>query len=88
MTMVSESLRHLFNPESIAVIGASTTRGKVGNAILRNLILYGYKGDIYPVNPKYSEVEGLRCYFSVKDIEKPPHLAIICVPASAVLGTV
>ena len=86
--MVSESLRHLFNPESIAVIGASTTRGKVGNAILRNLILYGYKGDIYPVNPKYSEVEGLKCYFSVKDIEKPPHLAIICVPASAVLGTV
>ena len=79
-------LQHFFAPQAVAVIGASRKPGKVGHDVLRNLVRAGFKGAIYPVNPTASEVLGLRCYASVKEVEGPVDLAVIVVPALAVAG--
>jgi len=76
-----------FDPRGIAVIGATPNPLKGGNAILKN-ILFGYRGGIYPVNPKYPEIEGLRCYPSVNAIPDPVDLAIVFVPAPLVPAAV
>ncbi|MDW7740141.1 MAG: acetate--CoA ligase [Bacillota bacterium] len=78
-------LNFLFNPAQIAVVGASRSPQKIGNAILNNIINSGYKGTIYPVNPKEDEILGLKSYCSVKDIGKPLELAVISVPSAHVL---
>ena len=72
-----------FEPEGIAVVGASPEPNSGGQHLVANLIL-GYKGPIYPVNPKYDEVLGLKCYPRVSDIEGPLDLALIFTPARAV----
>ncbi len=74
-----------FEPESVAVIGASRTPGKIGNFILRNLLTLGYPGRIFPVNPQAGGVEGLRSYPSVASIPEAVELAVIAVPAHLVL---
>ena len=74
----------LFEPKSIAVIGASATKGKVGHDILKNLIEEGYAGDIYPINPKHGEILGKKSYKSVKDIDGTIELAVVVVPAKVV----
>ena len=73
-------MKAFFKPSSIAVVGASPRR--IGHQIMENLV-YGYKGDLYPVNPNYSEIEGIRCFPSVEDIPHPVDLAIVLVPAPA-----
>jgi acetyl coenzyme A synthetase (ADP forming)-like protein len=78
----------LFNPRAIAVIGASETKGKLGNDVLRNLIESGYEGRIYPINPKAGEILGHKVYRSVKEIAGNIDLAIIVIPAKAVLQAV
>ncbi len=77
-----EDLDPLFKPKSIAVIGASRNREKVGNVITRNL-LSSFRGKIYPVNNKAESVEGLTAYKSVKDIKDDVDLGIISVPREA-----
>ncbi|MBN1688603.1 MAG: acetate--CoA ligase family protein [Candidatus Omnitrophica bacterium] len=79
-----KKLNALFEPESIAVIGASRRKEAVGFAILHNLIAAGYKGKIYPVNPKVDELEGMRCYHSVDEIPAAFDLAVIIIPSSVV----
>lgn len=74
----------LFNPKSVAVIGASNTKGKIGNIILENLEKGGYKGKIYPVNPKYEKIGGLDCCAAISDIKDEIDLAIIAIPAEFV----
>lgn len=74
----------LFKPSSIAVVGASKTPGKIGNAIIRNLLNSGYQGTIYPVNPKDKEIEGLTCYPGVAEIPGKVDTAVISVPARLV----
>jgi acetate---CoA ligase (ADP-forming) len=69
-----------FNPDGIAVVGATPNPLKGGSAILKNVIA-GYKGRIYPVNPAYQEIEGLKCYPSVAAIPEPVDLAIVFIPA-------
>ncbi len=81
---VVEKLDKIFNPKSVAIIGASRHPGKIGNQVVKNIIDGGYKGKIYPVNPKADEILGLKCYPSVKDIEDDIDLAIIVVPAKIV----
>ncbi|MHA1410179.1 MAG: acetate--CoA ligase alpha subunit [Candidatus Odinarchaeia archaeon] len=81
-------LKALFTPESVCVIGASKTPGKVGHDILKNIIDYGFKGKIYPINPKYKEIYSLRCYPKVEDIEDNVDLAVIAIPARFVPDTV
>lgn len=77
-------LDKLFKPESIAVLGASKTPGKIGNAVVRNLLDSKYQGSIYPVNPKEEMIEELVCYSSVGDIPDPVDLAVMCLPARLV----
>lgn len=74
-------LSKLFYPDSVAIIGASKTKGSVGNILVNNL--KQFEGEVYAVNPKYSEVEGVKCYPSI--LQTPPvDLAIIAVPAKVV----
>lgn len=75
------NLDSIFKPQSIAVIGASTKVGSVGNDVVRNLVQQGYLGDIYPVNPKTNHLYGKYCYKSILDIEEYVELAVVVVPA-------
>ena len=78
------SIDTLFNPESIAVVGASRTEGKIGYTILNNLIRDGYKGKIIPVNPAVTELLGLPCYPSLFEYGKDVDLVILAVPSTQV----
>jgi acetyltransferase len=78
------SLQAFFTPRSVAVIGASRTEGKVGYEILNNLVRDGFEGEIYPINPKVDEVQGLKSYPDVASIGSCPDLAIIILPAKIV----
>lgn len=82
------SLEGVFNPKSVAVIGASNQPGKWGYLLLEHIIEGGYKGKIYPVNPKGGEIQGLKAYPSIKDIAGTVDLAVIGIPASIVQGAV
>jgi acetate---CoA ligase (ADP-forming) len=77
------SLNKFFSPQSVAIIGASATKGKVGNDILLNL-KNNFNGIIYPINPKDREIEGLKAYESISKTPKVPDLAIIVIPAELV----
>ncbi|QTA91738.1 acetate--CoA ligase family protein [Desulfonema magnum] len=72
-----------FKPRGIAIIGATSNSLKGGYSILRNL-MNGFKGGIYPVNPRYTEIEGMTCYPSVQKVPDPVDLAIVFVPAARV----
>jgi acetyltransferase len=75
------------NPKSLAVIGASNTPGKIGNALLSNLLGSGYKGKIYPINPKEKEILGLPCFASLAEVPGDIDMAIFCIPARLALET-
>jgi acetyltransferase len=81
---IVEELKPLFEPSSIAVIGASNTAEKWGNWMVTRPVQSGYRGQIYPINPKEKEIFGLKAYRSVLDVPEPVDLAIITVPAQAV----
>jgi acetyltransferase len=81
-------LGNFFNPQTIAVIGASRTPGKVGHDILKNLIQYGYQGSIYPINPEAPEILGLKAYPSILDVPEKIGLAVIAVPPKSVLEVI
>jgi len=74
----------MFYAKSIAVVGASTDPTKLGHIILKNLIEGGFKGEIYPINPKADEILGKKAYKSLLDIEGDVDLAVIVVPAKFV----
>lgn len=78
------TLFRIFEPKSIAIVGASPVPGKIGNMALKNVVSGGFKGKIYPVNPNYEEIEGFECYTSLKEIEGSVDLAILAVPAPVV----
>ena len=78
----------LFHPRSIAVIGASSTKGKLGNDVMRNLIDSGYERRIYPINPKADEILGYKSFRSVKDVPSDVDVAVIVIPAKFVLKAV
>jgi len=79
------SLRHVLAPESVVVIGASRRRSTVGRAILDNIRTGGYSGRLYVVNPRARQIGGEHCLASVLDLPEPADLAVIAVPAAAVL---
>ncbi|MCL4441106.1 MAG: CoA-binding protein, partial [Firmicutes bacterium] len=82
------ALKNFFDARSVAVIGASRTSGKIGNAIVRNLISSGYGGSIYPINPRESEIEEHTAYPSLGDLPEVVDLAVIAVPAARVVDMV
>ncbi|WP_319523881.1 acetate--CoA ligase family protein [uncultured Desulfosarcina sp.] len=75
-----EGLDALFNPESVAVVGASSTPGKVGHDIFVNILKGGYKGTLYPVNPRAKSIASVRAYADIQDIPDSIELAIIILP--------
>ena len=77
-----------FNPNSIAVIGASDEEGSVGYRIMKNLTSQGYEGKVFPVNLRKKEIAGLKAYKSVGKIPGDVELAIIATPAKTVPGIV
>ncbi len=81
-------LEKLFNPRSVAIVGASTHPGKIGHILIENMLKYKYKGKIFPINPKASEILGLKVYPSLKDVPEKIDLAIIAVKPPAVLETI
>ena len=87
MTQVINDLKYLLEPRSLAVIGASRSTGKKTN-VLENLLSYGFTGNIYPVNPKATEILGLKAYASVTDIPGEIDLVLISTPRSTVIPLV
>jgi acyl-CoA synthetase (NDP forming)/GNAT superfamily N-acetyltransferase len=79
------SLRHVLAPESVVVIGASREPGTVGRAILDNIRAGGYAGRLYAVNARARDIGGQPCLPSVGDLPEPADLAVVAVPAGAVL---
>ena len=78
------ALHSFFWPRSVALIGASGTRGSLAARPLRLLQQHGYDGRLYPVNPRYEELRGIACYPSVDDLPEVPDLAMILVNAEEV----
>ena len=85
ITHRKNGIESFFDPRSVAVIGASRTPGKGGYNIVENLLKLGYSGDIYPVNPRASQLLGLKAYPSLKDIPETPDLALVVLPPEQVL---
>lgn len=81
---VVTSMKRIMQPKAVAVVGASNENGKIGNSVMKNLINGGYKGKIYPINPKDPEVMGLKAYKSVKDVPDEIDTAVFAVPAKFV----
>lgn len=81
-----EELSSLLDPKSIAIVGASNNEKSIGGRPIKFLKDYGFKGEIYPVNPKYDIVQGLACYREIKQLPLAVDLLIVAVRADMVLG--
>lgn len=79
--MGAHELRPLFEPKSVAVIGASRDPAKTGHIILKNIIDAGFKGKLYPINPKAGEILGIKAYSSLKEVPDDIDLAVFVIPA-------
>ena len=86
--MVSVNLDSIFNPKSIALIGASDEEGSVGYILMKNLTEMDYKGLVYPVNIRKQEILGKKAYAAVSQLPQTVDLAIIATPAATVPGLV
>ncbi|HSB31913.1 MAG TPA: CoA-binding protein, partial [Candidatus Sulfobium mesophilum] len=76
------SVAPLFEPKSIALVGAAHTEMRLGGVVLKNLL--SFRGRVYPVNPKYDELMGIRSFRNISDIPEPVDLALILRPAPEV----
>ncbi len=83
--MQTFSLEHFFYPQKIALVGASETPGKVGYSVLKNLLGAGFKGDIYPVNPKADSIQDIKAYNQIGDLPEDIDLAVLTIPTDAVI---
>src|SRR5229473_1667755 len=80
------AMNRIMQPKAVAVIGASTEDGKIGNSVMKNLINGGYKGEIYPIHPKAADILGYKAYKSVKDVPGVIDTAVFAIPAKFVAG--
>lgn len=74
-----ESMEAFFTPESVALVGASATPGKIGNSVLVALGKQDYKGKVYPINPKQESILGINCYPSLDAINEKVDLVVVCI---------
>ena len=81
---ILRAMNRIMKPGSVAVIGASPEDGKIGNSVMKNLIGGGYRGAIYPINPRAGEILGLRAYRSVKEVPGDIDIAVFAIPAHLV----
>ena len=86
--MSIQNLDKIFNPQRVAVVGASDTPRSVGYTVFNNLIGSGFRGVVYPVNPKRESVQGIQAYGDIPSLPHPPDLAVICTRAPTVPGIV
>jgi acetyltransferase len=97
--MFMEPISGFFKPSSVAIIGASGTKGKVGNIVLNNIlygskdnedknVVGGFKGSIFPINPSAKEISGLKAYPSVSEVPQKVDMAVICIPPKGVLPAI
>src|SRR5450759_330302 len=83
-----DSLRTMFAPKSVAVIGATENEGAVGRTVLWNLVSNPFGGAVYPINKRHNQVLGIKAYSSVARVPEPIDLAVIVTPAPTVPGVV
>jgi acetyl coenzyme A synthetase (ADP forming)-like protein len=81
---IVRGMNRIMRPDAVAVIGASSEDGKIGNSVMKNLINGGYKGKIYPIHPKADEIMGIKAYKSVKDVPGDIDVAVFAIPAKFV----
>jgi len=79
-------IRKLLWPKSVAAIGASPDKTKLRGAITEVLLRENFAGQIYPINPTYEEISGTRCYASIDDVPETVDLAVLAIPAEAVVA--
>jgi len=82
------SIERLFEPESVAVLGASPNPGKIGFKIVENMLSDGFKGRVFPINPAGGEILGLKVYRSILDVPDPVDVAVVAIPQKLVMGAV
>ena len=85
---MQSNLKPFFDSAGVAIIGASNKPNKLSYGIVKNLTLYGFKGEIYPVNPKEDEILGLKCYPDISKVPDPVDLAVIILPAGLIFPVV
>jgi len=78
----ADFMEKFFTPQSVALVGASATPGKIGNSVLDSMAKHDYKGKVYPINPKADEILGIKCYSSLEVIQDPIDLVVVCVDLS------
>src|SRR5438046_5685127 len=81
---IVRDMNRIMKPDAVAVIGASSEEGKIGNSVMKNLINGGHKGQIYPINPSAGEIMGRKAYKSVKDVPGVIDVAVFAIPAKFV----
>ena len=81
-------MNRLMHPRAIAVVGASEQEGKIGNSVMKNLVNGGFEGEIYPVNPKATEILGKKVYADVSDLPDGVDVAVFAIPAKFVVDTI
>ncbi len=86
--MSTRNLSWFFSPRSVALIGASAKPSSVGATVLKNLTSAGFPGPVWPVNPKYETLAGLKCYPDIDHLPEAPDLAVVATPAATVPGLI
>ena len=81
---IVRQMNRIMKPDAVAVIGASSEDGKIGNSVMKNLINGGYQGQIYPIHPSATEILGRKAYKSVKDVPGTIDVAVFAIPAPLV----
>ena len=81
------SLTPFFDAKGVAILGASTNPKKLSYGILENLVSFGYKGEVYPVNPNATEILGRKAYASIADVPDPVELAVVVLPVTVIMET-
>ena len=84
---MTSSIRPFFNAKGVAVLGASTNPKKLSYGIVENLIINGYQGKVYPVNPNADEILGQKAYPSVTAVPDPVELAVVVLPVTIIMET-
>lgn len=82
------AMRALLRPRSVAILGCSENFKRINGRPLKYFLENKYKGQIFPINPKYRSIAGLRCYADIRDVPEPVDLAVVAVPAQAVLESI
>src|SRR5215204_3276987 len=86
--MSDPELSKLLRPRSVAVVGASERAGSTGLRLLQHLRLGGFDGPIYPINPRYPEILGIKCYPSLSDVPGPIDAMFVALPSDAVMPVI